>query len=167
MTDHLTQGALLTRPQDSLPPVVVDVRHPGGLEAAVHGALRAAGLRQEMVAIVLVPLGAAQASWSTLPLDRGPSDAGDGLLIDALAHEVTLHGHLVQLTVREFALLHYLYERRGVVITRAELLRDVWGDDYGGGSRTIDIHIRRLRSKLGAGWLETTRGVGYKFRRRT
>jgi Transcriptional regulatory protein, C terminal len=56
---------------------------------------------------------------------------------------------------------------RGVVISREELLRDVWGERYGGGARTVDIHIRRLRAKLGAQWFETTRGIGYKFRRRT
>ena len=87
-------------------------------------------------------------------------------MIDALGHEALLHGQSVPLTVKEFALLHYLYERRGAVITRDELLRDIWGIRYRGGTRTVDIHIRRLRAKLGSEWFETTRGVGYKFRRR-
>ena len=85
-------------------------------------------------------------------------------MIDALGREVTLHGELVVLTVKEFARLHYLYERRGTVVTRQELLRDVWGERYNGGPRTVDIHVRRVRAKLGAGWVETARGVGYKFR---
>ena len=156
----------MTRPEEPLAGLVVDARAPGGLEAAVHEALRAAGLRRDMVAVVLVPIGAAQPTWSARLLEPAPSHADEGLVIDALGHGVLLHGQPVPLTVREFALLHFLYERRGTVITRAELLRDVWGDRYDGGPRTIDIHVRRLRAKLGAGWIETTRGVGYKFRRR-
>jgi DNA-binding response OmpR family regulator len=163
--DDLHKDASLIRLQGPTPPVVVDVREHGGIEAAVQSALQTAGLRQDMVAIVLVPFGAMLPTWPTRVADRGPRDAGDGLVIDALAHEVLLHGEFVPLTVREFALLHYLYERRGVVITREELLRDVWGERYVGGPRTIDIHIRRLRAKLGPQWFETTRGVGYKFRR--
>jgi DNA-binding response OmpR family regulator len=164
--DDRPENAVLIRPQEPPPPVVVDVREHAGIEAAVQSALQTAGLRQDMVAIVLVPFGKVLPTWPARLSDRGPRDAGDGLVIDALAHEVSLHGESVPLTVREFALLHYLYERRGVVITREELLRDVWGDRYDGGPRTVDIHIRRLRAKLGAQWFETTRGIGYKFRRR-
>jgi DNA-binding response OmpR family regulator len=90
----------------------------------------------------------------------------EGLVVDALAHEVLLHGQLVPVTAKEFALLHYLYERRGIVFTREQLLRDVWGERYRGGPRTVDIHIRRVRIKVGAQWIETIRQVGYKFRRR-
>jgi len=166
MIDHSSETGLSTGPQEPLPAVVVDVRAPGGLEVAVHEALQAAGLRREMVAIVLVPLPATEASWSTRIANHTSNDAGDGLVIDALGHEASLYGRPVPLTVREFALLHYLYERRGAVITREKLLREVWGESYGGGTRTIDIHIRRLRAKFGADWFETKRGVGYKLRRR-
>lgn len=165
MLTNLPESVLLTRPQDALPAVVVEMGEPGGLEAAVQGALEAAGLRQGMVAIVLVSLGETPPSWSTRISVLGSSEAGEGLVIDTLAHEVRLHGQPVALTLRESALLHYLYERRGALVSREELLRDVWGGGYHGGSRTVDIHIRRLRAKLGADWFETTRGIGYKFRR--
>ncbi len=106
--NELAEGALVTSSDQPLPGIVLDSRAPGGLEAAVLGALQAAGLRREMVAIVLVPLGATSLAWSPRSLDRHGSDAGDGLVIDSLAHEVSLHGQPVTLTTREFALLHYL-----------------------------------------------------------
>jgi DNA-binding response OmpR family regulator len=165
MSDQNESASLARLLQDPLPPVVVDVRDPGGLEAAVHAALQAAGLRQEMVAIFLVPLGSTLPSWSTRISEHSPSEVSEGLVIDSRAHEVFLHGQAVQLTAREFALLRYLYDRHGAVITRAQLLKEVWGESYAGGARTVDVHIRRLRGKLGADWLETTRGVGYRFRR--
>lgn len=85
------------------------------------------------------------------------------LVIDKSGHEVSLGAHPVKLTAREFALLLYLCEHRGRVISRDEALDRVWGDDYDGGARTVDIHIRRLRSKLGVALpLVTMRGVGYK-----
>ncbi|EYF08854.1 winged helix-turn-helix domain-containing protein [Chondromyces apiculatus] len=88
------------------------------------------------------------------------------LVIDRAAHEVTVGGAQVVLTAREFALLSYLCERRGKVVSRAELLRRVWGSDYEGGERTVDIHVRRLRAKLGAALpLATLRGAGYRLER--
>ncbi len=86
------------------------------------------------------------------------------LVIDRSAHEVSSGGGVVPLTAREFALLAYLAERRGRVVSRDELLRKVWGGNYDGGARTIDIHVRRLRAKLGAALdLRTYRGAGYKL----
>jgi DNA-binding winged helix-turn-helix (wHTH) protein len=88
-----------------------------------------------------------------------------GLVIDKAAHEVTLDGRPVSLTAKEFSLLAYLCERRGRVLTREHLLARVWGNRYEGGPRTVDIHVRRLRSKLGDALpLETLRGSGYKLR---
>lgn len=88
-----------------------------------------------------------------------------GLIIDKAAHEVTLEGRPVTLTAKEFALLAYLCERRGRVLTREHLLARVWGNRYEGGPRTVDIHVRRLRGKLGDALpLETLRGSGYKLR---
>jgi len=85
------------------------------------------------------------------------------IMIDRHGHEVTLGGVPVQLTAREFALLVYLCDRRGRVVSRSEALAHVWGDSYEGGSRTVDIHVRRLRSKLGELLpLRTLRGAGYK-----
>lgn len=86
------------------------------------------------------------------------------LVIDRSGHEVQLDGDTVKLTAREFALLLYLCEQRGRVISRDEAIDRVWGDEYEGGARTVDIHIRRLRSKLGPALpLVTMRGVGYKI----
>lgn len=88
-----------------------------------------------------------------------------GLVVDKAGHEVRLEGRPVRLTQKEFRLLTYLCERRGRVLTREQLLSRVWGNSYGGGLRTVDIHVRRLRAKLGAAFpLETLRGSGYKLR---
>ncbi|MFT3767326.1 MAG: response regulator transcription factor [Minicystis sp.] len=86
------------------------------------------------------------------------------LVIDRAAHDVLLDGASVPLTAKEFALLAYLCERRGKVVSREELLRRVWGNRYEGGARTVDIHVRRLRAKLGTALpLATLRGSGYKL----
>jgi DNA-binding winged helix-turn-helix (wHTH) protein len=86
------------------------------------------------------------------------------ILIDRAAREVTMGGAAVALTAKEFSLLAYLCERRGKVVSREELLRRVWGNRYEGGARTVDIHVRRLRAKLGAALpLATLRGSGYKL----
>jgi DNA-binding response OmpR family regulator len=86
------------------------------------------------------------------------------IVIDRAAHEVLLDGASVALTAKEFALLAYLCERRGKVVSREELLRRVWGNRYEGGARTVDIHVRRLRAKLGQALpLATLRGAGYKL----
>ena len=88
------------------------------------------------------------------------------LVIDRAAHEVEVEGRPVQLTHQEYALLEFLARHRGRVFSRQQLLERVWGVDYYGGSRTVDIHVRRLRMKLAAGAepLETVRGVGYKMK---
>jgi DNA-binding response OmpR family regulator len=88
------------------------------------------------------------------------------LCIDLAAHEVTVDGRNVQLTQQEFALLRFLCQHRGRVFSRQQLLERVWGVDYYGTSRTVDIHVRRLRMKLGQAvdHLETVRGVGYKMK---
>ena len=87
------------------------------------------------------------------------------LVIDRAAHEVTLDGRRVALTAKEFALVVYLAANRGRVFSRDVLLARVWGARYEGGARTVDIHVRRLRAKLGDGLpLETMRGAGYKLR---
>jgi DNA-binding response OmpR family regulator len=87
------------------------------------------------------------------------------LVIDRAAHEVTVLGRLVVLTAKEFALLAFLAANRGRVFSRESLLGRVWGARYEGGARTVDIHVRRLRAKLGEALpLETLRGAGYKLR---
>jgi DNA-binding response OmpR family regulator len=87
------------------------------------------------------------------------------LVVDRAAHEVTVEGRSVILTAKEFALLAFLASNRGRVFTRETLLARVWGSRYEGGARTVDIHVRRLRAKLGDALpLETLRGAGYKLR---
>ncbi len=87
------------------------------------------------------------------------------LVIDRAAHEVLVDGRGVVLTAKEFALLSFLAQNRGRVFSRDTLLARVWGARYEGGPRTVDIHVRRLRMKLGEALpLETLRGAGYKLR---
>ena len=87
------------------------------------------------------------------------------MVIDRAAHDVTLHGRRIVLTAKEFALLAFLATNRGRVFSREALLARVWGARYEGGARTVDIHVRRLRAKLGDALpLETLRGAGYKLR---
>ena len=88
------------------------------------------------------------------------------LNIDEDTYIVRLHGQPLDLTFREFELLKYLATNPGRVFTRDHLLQEVWGYDYYGGTRTVDVHIRRLRAKLGAEYealIGTVRGVGYKL----
>jgi DNA-binding response OmpR family regulator len=87
------------------------------------------------------------------------------LVIDRAAHEVLVDGRSILLTAKEFALLAFLAQNRGRVFSREALLARVWGARYEGGPRTVDIHVRRLRMKLGDALpLETLRGAGYKLR---
>jgi two-component system alkaline phosphatase synthesis response regulator PhoP len=80
--------------------------------------------------------------------------------------EATLEGEELKLTMREFDLLCFLMRSPGVVFSRETLLQRVWGWDFDGGSRTVDVHVRQLRAKLGAssGLIETVRGVGYRMK---
>ncbi|MDP9034405.1 MAG: response regulator transcription factor [Myxococcota bacterium] len=87
------------------------------------------------------------------------------LVVDRAAHEVSVDGRRVTLTAKEFSLLAFLAANRGRVFSREALLARVWGSRYEGGARTVDIHVRRLRAKLGDALpLETLRGAGYKVR---
>ena len=87
------------------------------------------------------------------------------IVLNPSTYRVSIEGAPLDLTFKEFELLRYLAERRGRVFTRPALLREVWGYDFYGGTRTVDVHVRRLRSKLGPaheGLVETVRGVGYR-----
>ena len=78
----------------------------------------------------------------------------------------TLRGVPIDLAYKEFELLKYLVQHPGRVFTRAQLLQEVWGYDYYGGTRTVDVHVRRLRAKLGGEYehlIGTVRNVGYRF----
>ena len=83
--------------------------------------------------------------------------------LDPEAHTVTRGGQPVELTRKEFDLLCLLLRRQGTVLTRDEMLQQVWGYDYTGETRTVDMHVKALRQKLGDGLIVTVRGVGYKI----
>lgn len=85
------------------------------------------------------------------------------LEIDPAAREVRRNGELVELTYKEFELLRMLVTHHGTVLTRDEILTQVWGYDFVGETRTVDMHIKALRKKLGEGYIVTVRGVGYKI----
>lgn len=89
-----------------------------------------------------------------------------GVVIDESSYTARLHGHPLNLTYKEFELLKYLAQFPSRVFTREQLLHEVWGYDYFGGTRTVDVHVRRLRAKLGADHeqlIATVRNVGYRF----
>ena len=90
-----------------------------------------------------------------------------GVVIDESNFTARLFGRPLDLTYKEFELLHFLAGNPGRVFTREQLLSEVWGTDYFGGTRTVDVHVRRLRAKLGdhEGLISTVRGVGYGFAR--
>ena len=89
----------------------------------------------------------------------------DNLCIDNKRHEVEVDGKVITLTFKEFELLNYLMGNKGIVLSRDKIMTEVWGFDFEGESRTVDVHIRTLRLKLGnAGELiQTVRNVGYKI----
>ena len=92
----------------------------------------------------------------------------DRLLIDLATCEVTVDDRVVELTFKEYELLKLMAGNRGRVFTRDALLDKIWGYDYFGGDRTVDVHIRRLRSKIeefGHTFIETVRNIGYRFRK--
>jgi DNA-binding response OmpR family regulator len=89
-----------------------------------------------------------------------------GVEIDEGSYTARLDGRLLDLTFKEFELLKYLAQHPGRVFTRQQLLQEVWGYDYFGGTRTVDVHVRRLRAKLGPereSLIGTVRNVGYRF----
>ena len=90
-----------------------------------------------------------------------------GVVIDEANFTARLFGRPLDLTYKEFELLHFLAANPDRVFTRDQLLGEVWGTDYFGGTRTVDVHVRRLRAKLGdhEGLISTVRGVGYGFAR--
>jgi DNA-binding response OmpR family regulator len=95
----------------------------------------------------------------------GEIRTGD-VVIDESSYTARLKGNVLDLTFKEFELLKYLAQHPGRVFTRAQLLQEIWGYDYFGGTRTVDVHIRRLRSKLGPEFeaiIGTVRNVGYRF----
>ncbi|WP_046087782.1 response regulator transcription factor [Streptomyces antioxidans] len=99
--------------------------------------------------------------------DDSPMEIRNGdLSVDEATYSAKLKGRVLDLTFKEFELLKYLAQHPGRVFTRAQLLQEVWGYDYFGGTRTVDVHVRRLRAKLGPeheSLIGTVRNVGYRF----
>ncbi len=93
------------------------------------------------------------------------AEAEANVVIDEASYTAKLHGKPLDLTFKEFALLKFLAQHPGRVFTRDQLLSEVWGYDYFGGTRTVDVHIRRLRAKLGdlEALIGTVHNVGYRF----
>ena len=91
-------------------------------------------------------------------------DAG-GIVIDKAAHQVTIDGKEIELSFKEFELLSYFVENQGIALSREKILNNVWDYDYFGDARTIDTHVKKLRSKLGekGNYIKTIWGMGYKF----
>ncbi len=109
-----------------------------------------------------------RATAEAAPTGGGPLRGGD-LVLDPSTHEVTLHGRAVELTAKEFELLRLLLGHPNRVFTRDFLLEHIWGYDYYGSTRTVDMHISRLREKIedtpaAPTYIVTVRGVGYKFK---
>jgi len=156
---------LLTSGGDSAP--VIAIVNEGGL-VAVNSEWR--------VDDILLPTAGPAEVDARLRLltTRGPAGApgADGalrlgeLVIDEATYMARLRGRPLDLTYKEFELLKYLAQHAGRVFTRAQLLQEVWGYDFFGGTRTVDVHVRRLRAKLGIEheqMIGTVRNVGYKF----
>ncbi|MEE1014515.1 MAG: response regulator transcription factor [Lachnospiraceae bacterium] len=92
-------------------------------------------------------------------------EAGD-IIIDKSAHQVTIDGNVIELSYKEFELLTYFAENQGIALSREKILNNVWNYDYFGDARTIDTHVKKLRSKLGekgGEYIKTIWGMGYKF----
>lgn len=152
----LTEGGFtVVNSQWGIADVVVSTASP----AEVEGRLRLVSER-------------GNAPANTLPAMEGNTAAADGqirsgdLVVDTNGYTASLHGHPIDLAYKEFELLKYLVQHPGRVFTRAQLLQEVWGYDYYGGTRTVDVHIRRLRAKLGGEYehlIGTVRNVGYRF----
>lgn len=103
-------------------------------------------------------------------LRRSNPEAGEtseigGICIDRAAHQVTVDGKPVELSYKEFELLTYFVENQGIALSREKILNNVWNYDYFGDARTIDTHVKKLRSKMGekGDYIKTVWGMGYKF----
>ncbi len=143
----LTEGGLAgLTPEWGIDDVLLDSAGPAEVEARLRLAI-ARGLEGD-------------------PADDDVRITAGVLVIDEATYSVKLRGKALDLTYKEFELLKYLAQHPGRVFTRAQLLQEVWGYDYFGGTRTVDVHVRRLRAKLGSDHetlIGTVRNVGYRF----
>ena len=98
-------------------------------------------------------------------LDTEDNLEAGGIVIDKTAHSVTIDGISIELSYKEFELLSYFLENKGIALSREKILNNVWDYDYFGDARTIDTHVKKLRSKMGpkGDLIKTIWGMGYKF----
>jgi DNA-binding response OmpR family regulator len=173
--------------------VLLDARRELVRARGLARVIRATGLRCPLLLVVTEgALAAVQADWGAddfvldtagpaevdarmrLAIARTQADGEDtpdvvrdgDLVIEESTYTAKLRGQALDLTFKEFELLKYLAQHPGRVFTRAQLLQEVWGYDYFGGTRTVDVHVRRLRAKLGSeheSLIGTVRNVGYRF----
>lgn len=113
----------------------------------------------ELDARIRLALGRAQ------QFERSEKIHASGIVIDEASYSARVNGRIMDLTYKEFELLRFLAQHPGRVFSREQLLSEVWGYDYFGGTRTVDVHVRRLRAKLGEleALIGTVRNVGYRF----
>jgi DNA-binding response OmpR family regulator len=140
-----------------------------GLELGADDYLAKPFSMRELLARVKAILRRAELSRSAPPPPAPTRLVLDGLTVDLGRRRAAVDEEPVTLKPREFDLLAFLARHPGQVFTRAQLLEHVWGYDYVGDSRTVDVHVRSLRTKLGdradaPRWIETVWGVGYRFR---
>ena len=101
----------------------------------------------------------------TNKIDQNEIEQAGDIEINKAAHLVKVHGEIVDLSFKEFELLNYFVVNQGVALSREKILNNVWNYDYFGDARTIDTHVKKLRSKLGekGEYIKTIWGMGYKF----
>ena len=177
---------------DSGDVVLVDARHDLVQARTLCGLLSSTGVASALVAVLseggLVALSADWGVDDVLLDTAGPAEVEARLrlassrtaevpeddtriravsvVIDDAAYSAHVNGQPLNLTYKEFELLKYLAQHPGRVFSRAQLLQEIWGYDYFGGTRTVDVHVRRLRAKLGTDYevlIGTVRNVGYRF----
>ncbi|MFC4242304.1 winged-helix domain-containing protein [Gryllotalpicola reticulitermitis] len=142
------------------------------LLVVTEGGLPAVNADWGVADVVLTDAGPAEVDARIrLALDRRTTDSASskiqasGVTIDEASYSAKVHGRPLDLTFKEFELLRFLATHPSRVFTREQLLSEVWGYDYFGGTRTVDVHVRRLRAKLGdnESLIGTVRNVGYRF----
>ena len=140
--------------------------------ALTEGGLTAVSAEWGADELILTTAGPAEVDARIrLAIDRHARPAADtkiqasGVTIDEASYSAKAHGRVLDLTYKEFELLRFLAAHPSRVFTREQLLSEVWGYDYFGGTRTVDVHVRRLRAKLGEldSLIGTVRNVGYRF----
>lgn len=156
---------------DSEVPIIMVTARDGevdrvvGLELGADDYVTKPFSTRELVARIRAVL--RRAAATDMPYDDAPAEAV-GVRVDRVRHEVRVDGELVALPPKEFDLLAYLVENAGRVLTRNALIDEVWGSDYVGDTKTLDVHIRRLRTRVERDpqdprRIQTVRGVGYRF----